>query len=417
METTLTFCADLQGLPADASHAQLKTIHGALTKQGDALQEVAKTFSQTTDRDGGVAAANSPLIAAAMEHTKLASLGSLHLLAAQAEVLTPQEVPAFIDVTLAFLEHCNWHQVTIAPRHLGSVCEKFGQVCISEGRASEALLPLRSAAIKMDGDRSSLTPLHPEFLQCCIAAKCYSLGSRFMDDRPIFGVEPVATGLTPVHFLRHFYYGGIVYIGAKQWKGALDSFLMLLTIPANVLSSLVIEGYKKMMLVSLIISGEVPPLPKYASNSVTRHLKSHTSDYEALVSCFQAGDVKGLNAAVVAGSEKFIQVGLAHADDAQGYILNMVEAGEICAQIAYPAGTVHFREDTNTLSSTTMTARLEADLRSTAELTERVRKLEARLIVNPVFIQKMVGDHSLPGAGLGGAAGYSASWDDIGMGD
>ncbi|CAN0594833.1 unnamed protein product, partial [Ectocarpus sp. 12 AP-2014] len=94
----------------------------------------------------------------------------------------------------------------------------------------------------------------------CIAAKCYSLGARFVDDRPIFGVEPVATGLTPVHFLRHFYYGGIVYIGAKQWKDALDSFLMVSSVD--------------MMLVSLIISGEVPPLPKYASNSVTRHLKS-----------------------------------------------------------------------------------------------------------------------------------------------
>lgn len=89
------------------------------------------------------------------------------------------------------------------------------------------------------------------------------------------------------------------------------------------------------------------------------------------------------------GADISDKVGLAHADDAQGYILNMVEAGEICAQIAYPAGTVHFREETNTLSSTTMTARLEADLRSTAELTERVRKLEARLIVNPVFIQKV----------------------------
>ncbi len=37
--------------------------------------------------------------------------------AAQAEVLTPREVPAFIDVTLAFLEHCNWNQVAIAPKH------------------------------------------------------------------------------------------------------------------------------------------------------------------------------------------------------------------------------------------------------------------------------------------------------------
>lgn len=36
--------------------------------------------------------------------------------AAQAEVLNPREVPAFIDVTLAFLEHCNWRQVAIAPK-------------------------------------------------------------------------------------------------------------------------------------------------------------------------------------------------------------------------------------------------------------------------------------------------------------
>lgn len=48
-----------------------------------------------------------------------------------------------------------------------------------------------------------------------------------MDNQPIFGVDPKATGLAPVHFLRHFYYGGVVYIGAKQWKDALDSFLMV----------------------------------------------------------------------------------------------------------------------------------------------------------------------------------------------
>lgn len=58
---------------------------------------------------------------------------------------------------------------------VGSVCEKFGQVCISEGRASEALLPLRSAAIKMGKDTSSLTPLHPEFLQVSLTLSvCYS---------------------------------------------------------------------------------------------------------------------------------------------------------------------------------------------------------------------------------------------------
>lgn len=83
------------------------------------------------------------------------------------------------------------------------------------------------------------------------------------------------------------------------------------------------------------------------------------------------------------------KVGLADPTDAEGYILNMVEAGEICAQITSPAGTVHFQEDTHIFSSSSMTARLEADLQSTAELTERVRKLEARLMVNPAFVQKV----------------------------
>lgn len=46
-----------------------------------------------------------------------------------------------------------------------------------------------------------------------------------MDDQPIFSVDPAATGLTPVQFLRYFYYGGVVYTGVKQWKRALDSFL------------------------------------------------------------------------------------------------------------------------------------------------------------------------------------------------
>lgn len=83
------------------------------------------------------------------------------------------------------------------------------------------------------------------------------------------------------------------------------------------------------------------------------------------------------------------KVGLAHPEDAERHILNMVEAGEICAQITSPAGTVHFREDADMYSSAAMTSRLEADLQSTAELTERVRKLEGRLMVNPAFIQKV----------------------------
>lgn len=56
----------------------------------------------------------------------------------------------------------------------------------------------------------------------------------------------------------------------------------LVTAPAHILSSLVVEGYKKMILVSLILSGFPPVLPKYASNTVARQLKTHTLEYELL---------------------------------------------------------------------------------------------------------------------------------------
>lgn len=63
--------------------------------------------------------------------------------------------------------------------------------------------------------------------------------------------------------------------------------LQLITTPANVLSSMVVEGYKKMLLVTLITSGNAPVLPKYTSNSVSRHLKNYTSEYEALATSCQ----------------------------------------------------------------------------------------------------------------------------------
>lgn len=85
-------------------------------------------------------------------------------------------------------------------------------------------------------------------------------------------------------------------------------------------------------------------------------------------------------------------MGLEDNDNVEGQILRMVEAGDICAKIESPAGTVLFLEDMELSSSAAMTMRLGSDLQSTAELTERVRKLEARLLTNPIYVQKVSRD-------------------------
>ena len=52
-----------------------------LSLQAEALREVGRAFSRTVGKHGDESSAEvNPLLAQAMEHIKLASLGSLHLL-------------------------------------------------------------------------------------------------------------------------------------------------------------------------------------------------------------------------------------------------------------------------------------------------------------------------------------------------
>ena len=42
-----------------------------------------------------------------------------------------------------------------------------------------------------------LTPVHADVLQACLLAGCYHMGRRFLDERPVFEINPPATTLAP----------------------------------------------------------------------------------------------------------------------------------------------------------------------------------------------------------------------------
>jgi COP9 signalosome complex subunit 3 len=92
--------------------------------------------------------------------------------------------------------------------------------------------------------------------------------------RPILEIAPKVNGLIPQDLLRFFYYAGMVHIGLKDFSKALDSFLLVsgtcivagtrfdecrqcITAPSAVLSAIVVEAYKKYILISLIKHGQV----------------------------------------------------------------------------------------------------------------------------------------------------------------
>lgn len=55
----------------------------------------------------------------------------------------------------------------------------------------------------------------------------------------------------------YFYYAGSVYIGLKKFSRATEMLKTAISVPAIVPSAVMIEAYKKFVLVSLILSGQV----------------------------------------------------------------------------------------------------------------------------------------------------------------
>lgn len=94
----------------------------------------------------------------------------------------------------------------------------------------------------------------------------------------------------------------------KDYAQAIFYFEVCVTVPANAVSHIMLEAYKKYVLVSLIHSGQKPRdslnLPRYTSAVVSRHFKKLTVPYEDLITAFylnkpdalQVGTKKSLNA-------------------------------------------------------------------------------------------------------------------------
>ena len=59
------------------------------------------------------------------------------------------------------------------------------------------------------------------------------------------------------HFLLYYYYGGVIYAALKNYERSLYFFEVALTTPSSAISHIMLESYKKYILVSLILQGKV----------------------------------------------------------------------------------------------------------------------------------------------------------------
>eukprot|EP00879_Flechtneria_rotunda_P031253 GHRR01034123.1.p1 GENE.GHRR01034123.1~~GHRR01034123.1.p1 ORF type:complete len:356 (+),score=97.80 GHRR01034123.1:145-1212(+) len=219
-------------------------------------------------------AQNNCLTAAQHLDVQQHSLGVLYLLNAHAKRPNSNANGGFTEYTAQFLSNCSAVQIQQAPEQFCELCHKFkDQLLGSPQSARLGIAPLLSALQRLAPSQEQLTPIHADVLQICLLAKVYNAAAPLIDAE-LTEVDPARTACGPTDLLLYCYYGGMVATGRKQLSRALELFLQGLTAPTYVCSAVTAATYKKYVLVSLIHTGSVPPLPKFTSQKVRQMVEN-----------------------------------------------------------------------------------------------------------------------------------------------
>lgn len=306
-----------------------------------------------------------------------------------------------------------------------------------------AVGPLLQATVRIRKSPEHLSAVHHEFLKMCLLAKCYHIAARVLDDDVIYLPEQDAKvqDLKVEHVLMYYYYGGMVYVGLKKYERALQFFSVAITAPAECTSQIMLEAYKKYMLVCLLLYGKEVPLPSYASG-LTRQIKGKLTAYTDVVAAYRKGEVEGLDAVIVKHAEVFKQdttvgliqqckakltrrnikrltetfltlslsdiatrVNLPDAAAAELALVGMIADREIFATINQLTATVSFHDDPEEFTTLASTELLQQETADAAELYAKVMALDVELRKSTKFIKKTTQKSSNSTDGAGGSGG------------
>ena len=222
------------------------------------------------------------------------------LLSLQAENLPDAFINIFLLQSQSFFAiaaNCK-PQLIFAHKEAVIVAQKLTHLSQRAHQPKAVCRILMQAALSSAPQVSCMTPMHALFLQTCISAKMYTLGADFLRKNEILGIDPNNTGLSALDYLTFFYYGGMCFVGVKDYITALDYLTQAIVLPAQAVSAVVVASLKMARLVSLIEHGIAYEVPKYASNCVLRYSRQDMPVYDSIVKQFVANNATALSAAV-----------------------------------------------------------------------------------------------------------------------
>uniref|UniRef100_A0A673XUF1 COP9 signalosome subunit 3 n=1 Tax=Salmo trutta TaxID=8032 RepID=A0A673XUF1_SALTR len=257
---------------------------------------------------------------------------------------------------------------------------------------------LKQAIDKMQINTNQLTSVHADLCQLCLLAKCFKPVLPFLE-LDMMDICKENGAYDAKHFLCYYYYGGMIYTGLKNFERALYFYEQAITTPAMAVSHIMLEAYKKYILVSLILHGKVQQLPKYTSQIVGRFIKPLSNAYHELAQVYATNNPAELRSQVNKHSETFTRdnnTGLVKQCLSSLYKKNIqrltkIEDGEIYASINQKDGMVCFHDNPEKYNNPAMLHKIDQEMLKCIELDEKLKSMDQEITVNPQFVQKSMG--------------------------
>lgn len=326
-----------------------------------------------------------------------------------------EENPSFeIEEIHELFRETSADDIRASSKLFANLCHILTDALIKTHRSVCGISFISSSIEKLQNHRSQLTSIHSDLCMLCLDSKCFQPAIRFLDIDHTEIKRTDDRDYDTKQVISYYYHGALIYAAVKNFERAACFFEIVLTIPAQVVTPIMHEAYKKLMLMCLLTHGKLPEsfLPSYTSSCVIRQRKHVGLSYNKFAQeyttlnydkirkfvehnspVYERDENMGLiKQCLVQIHKRNIQrltktfltlplrdvathVGLADEKEAELYILNMIDDGEIFATINQKEGMVIFEENPEKYNSTAVFKKLQKDIATSMMLINTLRKL------------------------------------------
>uniref|UniRef100_A0A2S2QND7 COP9 signalosome complex subunit 3 n=1 Tax=Sipha flava TaxID=143950 RepID=A0A2S2QND7_9HEMI len=378
------------------------------------------------------------------------SITVLTVLGVKATAQKPADIPG-VQYHTAIATQINDFVTTVSAEELRILSDPLANVMksmltnLGEVEKPMSAIPIiRRAICKLQEKPYQLTQLHCLLCQACLMSNNLKPALSILDQEIyVLGTESPGVVFDPKFFLSYYYLGGVIYTAMKNYSRAITFFEIALTTLLPVMSQIMVESYKKYVLVSIIHLGTVPSLPKLSPPLIERVLKPVCQAYLDIIPAYQSGDPselqrtitkyhdvyqrdknKGLVKQVVKAlhrknilkltntflnmsiSDLAQRVNLPSTAEAEEHLIAMIEAGEIYGKINRKEGTIMFNDPPKKFDDPNILKKILDEITSKISFSSTVRMMDEDILVNPTFVKKISSEDDGLSIGQGSSKSY-----------